>query len=333
MAALVAAVVATVAVSLSALGQVHILSVRPDPATAAISPGGRTSVRILFENSSPYEADDVDITFSPPEGLSVDPTHAVRAHVKPFGRAVLTFSLRATSALPPGEQSLPFEVLYTYCIDTQKNADCYQILEEFALSVSVEEGTLGTTQPGSGANLPWRIAIPVLGALVLAGAVLARRRMGLSFPLYGMLLLLAAGALAYSAVLRQPRQAQGIAAVLCTSCVGIEEARRVAPQLSATAVTSLGNLTSAIELLVFYAPWCQSCPYAEAMVKEMAAATDHLAYRFVNVEDERELARSFGVITSGRTIVPAIVRLDTREVLFGAQDLEARLLRLLGVAP
>lgn len=332
-AALLAGLVATVAVGLATVAQEHILTVRPDRETAQISPGGRTSVRVLIENNSPHEADDVDITFAPPEGLSIDPSHLVRAHVRPFGKAVLTFSLRATSALPPGEKSLPFEVLYTYCIDTQKNADCYQILEDLALPVSVEEGPLATTRSGSGADSPWHVVIPVLCAVLLAGAVFARWRTGLSFPLYGMLLLLAAGALAYGVTLRQPRQAQGIAAILCTSCVGIEEARRAAPTLSATAVASLKDLNLKLELLVFYAPWCQSCPYAEAMVKEMAAVTDRLAYRFVNVENERELARSLGVITSGRTVVPAIVRVDTGEVLFGAQDLERRLLRLLGAGP
>jgi len=69
------------------------------------------------------------------------------------------------------------------------------------------------------------------------------------------------------------------------------------------------------------------------MVEEMASVTDHLQYRLVDADQERDLARAHGVIASGRTVVPAIARVDDGEVIFGVQDLEARLLRLLGLAP
>ena len=67
------------------------------------------------------------------------------------------------------------------------------------------------------------------------------------------------------------------------------------------------------------------------MVKEMAAATPRLTYEFVNVEENRALAAANGVVVSERTVVPAIVRDEGGTVLFGIQDLQLRLLKLLGV--
>jgi thiol-disulfide isomerase/thioredoxin len=84
-------------------------------------------------------------------------------------------------------------------------------------------------------------------------------------------------------------------------------------------------------LIVFYAPWCHSCPYAEAMVEAMAAETEHITYEFIDVDAERDLAASYGVIRSSRTIVPAVLRVDTGEIIFGVEDLEERLLNLLEV--
>lgn len=326
-----AALIATLLVSVGALAQEHILTLLPDPEVVRVSPGGESAFRVAIENHSSHEADDVDVTFASPEGFSIEPSHATRARVRAFGKAALVFSVRVSS-LAPGTYTVPLEATYTYCIGPKTSGDCYQIVEQLALPVSLEEGATSATSSRTGWGSPWAIVVPTLGLALLAGAVLLRRFAGLSFPLYGALVLVIAGALTYGTALRQPKQAQSIAAVLCTSCVGIEEARREAPTLSAVALAGLSGLNETIELLVFYAPWCQSCPYAEAMVKEMAAAAERVLYRFVNVDDERELARSYGVVTSARTVVPAIVRTDTGEVIFGAQDLEARLLRLLGVS-
>ncbi len=136
--------------------------------------------------------------------------------------------------------------------------------------------------------------------------------------------------LVYGVILGQHEQAQGIAAVLCTSCVGIDEARGEAPPLSDSAILALAGLQKSIDLIVFYAPWCNTCPYAKSMVREMAERTDLLSYSFVNVDTNRELAESNGIIRSKRTIVPAIVRVDTGDIIFGIEDLEARLLKVLG---
>ena len=171
----------------------------------------------------------------------------------------------------------------------------------------------------------------MLGVVLATGGIVLWRVNRLTFPLYAVLFVLIAGGLTFGVIHRQHRQAQGIGAVLCTSCVGIEEARREVPQLSPGALAALATLRNDVELIVFYAPWCHSCPYAEAVVEKMANVSGRVTYRFINVDQQRELATSFGVIRSGRTIVPAILRVDSGEVIFGVENLEERLLALLEV--
>jgi thiol-disulfide isomerase/thioredoxin len=171
----------------------------------------------------------------------------------------------------------------------------------------------------------------MIGGILLLGAILLWRLADMRLPLYVALFLIAVGGLAYGVILGQHEQAQGIAAVLCTSCVGIEEAPHEEPALSEDALSALTRLDTDVKLIVFYAPWCHTCPYAEAMVQQVAGATDHITYKFVNVDTNRDLAASNEIIRSNRTVVPAILRVDTGEVIFGIEDLEARLLDLLEV--
>ena len=145
-----------------------------------------------------------------------------------------------------------------------------------------------------------------------------------------MLGFVAAGGLGYGLFLSQDQQAQSIAAVLCTSCVGIEEAPAQGPELSAAARSRIEALSNDVELLFFTAPWCHACPYAKAMVVQAASVNPAaISYRIIDVDEDRDTASEYGVVQSGRTIVPAILRVDTGDVLFGIEDLEERLLVLL----
>jgi thiol-disulfide isomerase/thioredoxin len=320
------ALMGLILLSLPAAAQQPILAVRTDPEVLELAPGGRISFQVELRNGSTYEADGIEVTFTSPDALAVVPAKGTREKVLPFQEAGLDFSLEALPGLPLGTQRVPLQVVYSYCIDST----CFQIVEELSLTAAIVEETSGGPVAHPEGGPPWELFAAGLGLALLVAAVSRRRP---SIPAYLALLLVAAGALAWGIRVGQARQAQGIATVLCTSCVGIEEARREAPRLSATAITSLQGLERDVELLVFTAPWCHSCPYAEGLVEEMAAVSDRLRYRLVNVEDEPELARANGVIASGRTVVPAIVRVDTGEVVFGVENLEARLLRVLGVAP
>jgi glutaredoxin len=130
----------------------------------------------------------------------------------------------------------------------------------------------------------------------------------------------------------QHEQAQSIGSVLCVSCVGLEEAARPEEvRLSAAGVEALAALDRDVKLTVFYAEWCHSCPAAERLVELVADASEHITYRFVDVEASPEEALAAGIVESDRTIVPAIVMEGSPTVLFGISDLEDRLLDLLGV--
>ena len=307
--------------------QEPILRFTVDPPEAAVATGGKVTVTLHVQNGSIYEADDVAVQFEDREtGFSLRSTPSSLKQVPPFGDAKLDLTLSAPESLPAGSYELPMDVIYSYCVDDV----CFQIVEELLLNVRVEK----EVPPA----LPARIErpsvcgwlIPVLGVVLAAGGIVLWRVNRLTFPLYAVFFVLIAGGLTYGVIHRQHQQAQGIGAVLCTSCVGIEEAQREVPQLSPGALAALATLENDVELIVFYAPWCHSCPFAEAVVEKMADASERVNSRFINVDQQRELATSLGIIRSGRTIVPAILRVDSGEVIFGTENLVARILSLLG---
>ena len=312
-----------------AWAQEPILTFSIEPAVVTLSPGGEAGIRIEVDNSSIHEADDVTVTLEGAEGWSILSETGALKLVPPFTQEWIDLTLAASSDLPLGQYALSLQVIYTFCIDVS----CFQIVDEIPLIVVIEEGavSLPTPPPAKRSSPGW--IPPLIAGGFLVGAILLRRTRGMTFPLYFVLFVIVVGALAYGVRLNQHEQAQGIAAVLCTSCVGIEESHHEEPILSSGAIDALARLDRDIELIVFYAPWCHSCPYAEAMVEKMAAQTPYISYQFIDVDAERDLAASYGVIRSSRTIVPAVLRVDTDEIIFGVEDLEERLLTLLKVGP
>ena len=336
-----AAAVATfwLALSVPVFGQEPILSfsVRPDPVT--IAAGGRAEIRILLQNDSVYEADDIEIAWTETNEVSlvgqIDPIEVI----PPFQTGDFQLSVSAAADGAEGEQTTRFELIYTYCIGEV----CYQIAEEGSVGVAIEAAgpsvgetdgaPVEVTQPVESApSIPWEwIGLAAAGLLAGIGLALSRKA-GRAGSIAALLIVLVAGGLAYGVFRNQHEQAQGIGAVLCTSCVGIEEARHAdEARLSPSAIEALRTLDTDVELTVFYAKWCHSCPYAEALVAHMAAATDRIEFVLVDVDEEPGLAETHGVVRSDRTIVPAIVRAGSDRVLFGIENLESRLLDLLGV--
>ncbi len=306
----------------TALGQEPILSFSVDPPEVHLPPGGETSFRLTAGNNAVHAADDLTVEVSAPEGLTVAPEKGGIKEIGPFGKGKLNFTVTAAPELQSGAYEIKLSILYTYCIDVS----CFQVADEFSVPVVVEEKA--AVAPTKRPLPPW--VIPGIGILLI-GIGIGLWAAGFRLPLYFVLLLLVVGGFVYGVRLGQHEQAQGIAAVLCTSCVGIEESQSESPTLSKSAVAALSTLGSDVELIVFYAPWCHSCPYAEAMVEEMAKVTPHISYRFVNVDTDREIAAAHGVIRNRRTIVPAVLNVNTGEVVFGIDDLENKLLKLLGV--
>jgi len=318
--------VATVASAAGA--QDSILRFTFDPAEPIVKAGGSASVILRIHNASIYEADDVSVyTVEEQTDVSLQSSPDLLERVPPFGEATLDLILSAPEALREQTIEVNVAVIYAYCVQDV----CFQIVDELALTVHVEEELL-SAPPSSASRLSiWRWLIPILAVGLLAAGILLWQLVDLTIPLYVVLLLIIGGGISYGVLTYQHQQAWSIGAVLCTSCVGIEEARHEDPLPSAEALAALDTLQSDVELVVFYAPWCHSCPFAKAMVQRLADASDRLRWRAVNVDAQSELALSHGVIRSGRTIVPAILRVDTGEVVFGVERLETRLLDLLGV--
>ncbi len=310
-----------------------ILTLAVDPAVLEVAPGGKVEARVVVRNSSPYAADDVEFLFAGPGALALDRAPDSVKVVDAFGTTSVRFALRAADGAADGEITARFEVIYTYCIGDL----CFQILEDVPLTVRV--GALVPSSVAAGADVEgppaepsasvWPWAVFAAAALLSLAAAIVRTDGRARVALSSALGVAALAALGLGVWLGQHTQAQAVGAVLCTSCVGIEVAETGTPRLSSAQAATVDRLDRPIDLLVFYAPWCRSCPYAEAMVELIASRNPLVSYRFVNADVERDLAIAHGVTRGGRTVVPAVVRLDTGEVVFGAEDLARRLLGLL----
>ncbi len=327
-----------VAAALPAAAQEKILSFAVEPTSVEAGAGERATVTVRIENASVREADNIVVTWTGPGGFVLDPAAQEIAVLRPFDSIDLAVSILVSEGAPPGSVAGSLEFAYTYCIGDL----CFQVFEsrDVALLVRAPANVGPADAParpsgqapasGQSAARAWiPYAVVAFVALLVLTTAYVTRSSGVRWPLYAGLLLAAGAGLAYGVVLGQHEQAQEIAAVLCTSCVGIEEAATRAPQLSAEEVARVRALSGPLDLLVFYAPWCRSCPFAEALVEQVGALNSRVGYRFIDVDSEPELARRYGVIQSGRTVVPAIARLGVGRVLFGIENLESRLVLLL----
>ncbi|MDD5647032.1 MAG: hypothetical protein PHW86_07665 [Candidatus Bipolaricaulis sp.] len=320
------------------IAQEEILSFSFDPLSLELSPGERAALTVRIENESAREADGIALTWIGPEGFTLDPAPQEIDVLEPFESLLVTVSVLASDAAEVGAVEGEFEFLYSYCIGDL----CFQIVESRALPLRVIERSgspiavpdpvqpPGVEPPVRRAVGPWVPYALAAGAAVAAVLTALRARRGKAvWPSSALLVLAAAAGLGYGVALDQHEQAQSIAAVLCISCVGIEEAVADVPRLGDAEEARIRALSVPVELIVFYAPWCRSCPYAEALVEQVAALNERVTYRLIDVEREPELARRYGVLRSGRTVVPAIVRPGFGSVLFGIEDLERRLTALL----
>ena len=310
------------------MAQEAILTFVPPSEAVVLTPGATISVQWIVSNRSVYEAEELEFDLiAKVEGLTVAWPPLLEA-LDPYSEQAIQLSISAAADLAPGSYPLTLEAIYSYCVDVS----CFQITEVLEFEVDVVEHRVVVTVDGEGSSgESWTWLILTLFALAIVGSVLLIRFFNTILPVYFVLSLVVFGGLVYGVLQGRHEQARAIGSVLCTSCVGIEETRRATPTLTLSARTALDTLSHDVALLVFHAPWCRSCPYAEAMVEAMGAATEHLTYRLIDVERQPSLAVRYGVVRLGRTVVPAVVRQDTGEVIFGIEDLEARMLSLLGV--
>jgi glutaredoxin len=332
-------VLAAFAMSLSAVAQAPILRLSVSPQPVQVAAGRTAQARLIAENTSVYEADEIEIDWVGPTSLAFLEPPAVIQVIPPFSAKAVIFSLGAASDAEEGAYVVAVDVIYTYCIDEL----CYQIVEPLEFSVSVAGIVVasddGVTVNGSEstaptasetAEFPWAWAGVAGGVFLVLGVLISWRTANRKWPLYVVLVLVCAGSLIHGVARRQHEQAQVIGAVLCTSCVGIEQAPLNERPLSSGTIAAIQAIETEIELVVFSAEWCHACPYAEAVVRAITEHNERISYRDVDVADDPTLARQRGVTRSGRTVVPAVLRVDTEEIIFGVTDLERRLVALLG---
>ena len=318
--------------SLSSFGQSPILAFSFETEFLRIPPAGSASAWLRVTNSSVYEADDIEIVLlSGPVELS--PIEPVKV-LNPFSDVLLEVPLSLGENVAEGEEEALFELAYTYCIDDL----CFQLIEEISLQIEMIPAVV---EPGDG-RIPdpvqilpsrerntWELVFPIALGLAMIVALIASRTFGQRWWVLILLLVVLVGGLGYGMLLKQDQQAQSIGAVLCTSCVGIEQTPRQDPELSSEARTKIAAISQEVELLFFTATWCPACPYAKAMLQLVIEINPLISHRLIDVDEDRDAAKHFGIVRSGRTIVPAILRIDTGEVVFGIEDLEERLIALL----
>lgn len=289
-------------------------------------------LRVL--NTSVYEADDIEIAWvsGPVELSPVDAIEILAA----FSAIQMPVTLSPNTDAVEGEAEAVFELSYTYCIDDL----CFQIIEEIALRLDVVAAVvvpingqtidppLEVLPPAIASSRP-NLVLPILVGVALVASLIAERVWGRRWWVILLLFAVLATGLAYGIMLKQDQQAQSIGAVLCTSCVGIEVTPHGDPELSDAARQRIAAIDGEIELLLFTATWCHACPYAKAMAQQAVDVNPRITIQLVDVDVDTDAADRYGIIQSGRTIVPAILRVDTGEVVFGIEGLEERLLALL----
>ena len=319
-----------VAVGVFAQDPILKFSFEGEPLTIPVE--GSATAWLRVENVSVYEADDIEIAWSsgPVDFSPVEPIEVL----DPFSNARMAVTILLGTDAVAGEGEATFELSYTYCIDDL----CFQIIEAIVLSLVVVPSVAGpvnvqTTDPiGISPTNEVPRAVPVLPFVLGLGVIVALvvgKMSGRRWWVTILLLAVLATGLGYGIVLKQDQQAQSIGAVLCTSCVGIEVTPHKDPELSDDARQRIAALDGEIELLLFTATWCQSCPYAKAMARQASEVNPLVTIQIIDVDEDRDAADRYGIVQSGRTIVPAILRVDTGEVLFGIENLEERLLALL----
>ncbi len=298
------------------------ISLRPEPILelrvpkeTGVQEGKATTLSVRVVNTSPYLAEEVRFSLPDlPQGWKVEVPAPFNLPAFGEREAQITIRLRdsAEKTLPA---SVRLSVDYHYCIDDA----CFQISQEEKLTF-----VLGAS-PARNPSLPWWILVLLAAGVLLSWLVFGRNLTFLSLLLVG----LGIATLVFGIFWGQARQAQRIASVLCTSCVGIEEAKAPVAEIPAALLSEFQNFPKTAHLLVFYTPWCKSCPYAKALVAQIASVNPRISFELVDADEKRAEAERYGVIRSGKTVVPAIVVQETGKILFGTEDLPQRILAAL----
>lgn len=302
------------------------ISFRPEPILelwvpkeTGIQEGKSTTLSVRVINTSPHLAEEVRFSFPDlPQGWEVkvpDPFN-----IPAFGEREAQIQIVLGD---PAEKSLPaslrLAVDYHYCIDDA----CFQMSQEENLAFVL--GASSARNP----SLPWWILVLLAVGVLISWLLSGRGLTALSLVLVG----LGIAAFIFGIFWGQARQAQRIASVLCTSCVGIEEAKAPVAEIPQPLLLEFQNFPKTAHLVVFYTPWCKSCPYAKALVAQIAGVNPRISFELIDADEKRAEAERYGIIRNGKAVVPAVVVRETGETLFGTDDLPRRILAALKGIP
>jgi len=285
------------------------------PKEAGIRSGEESPLAVRIVNASPYLAEEVRLSV---QGLplGVEVKLPEKFDIPAFGERTVNLAFSAKEVDPKiFPVPVRLNVDYHYCISDA----CFQMAQEVETVLVLGETPLVRFE------LPWWFLILLAAGLLATWFLVGHNLSGFSM----VLLVLGIVALGFGIYVGQARQAQRIASVLCTSCVGIEEARSASVELSPDLRAAFATLTKPATLIVFYTPWCRSCPYAKALVSEIAKTNPQIRVELVDADQERERAEKSGVIVNGKAVVPAILVKETGRILFGTENLAVRLLSAL----
>ncbi len=126
----------------------------------------------------------------------------------------------------------------------------------------------------------------------------------------------------YGVKLGQNVDTENIARYICLSCLGLT------PSGYEKGIEhgGLEKLSFEIELVVFSAEWCKSCPKAINIVKEIAESSEFIEYRVIKYEEQPEEFENFGIDLEGLPVTAIIMDGDIIDVLDGAFKLDSRIL-------
>jgi thiol-disulfide isomerase/thioredoxin len=125
-----------------------------------------------------------------------------------------------------------------------------------------------------------------------------------------------------------------IAGTLCLSCIGIESTRTTEP-VNRLKTKVYAGLEEPVLITVFSAPWCGTCPFAKAYVKELCSIyPETLSYEVADISEsagkEKYAHYKTQYLFKEPLPLPAIiVSVNMVDVLYGTKDLEENLIMLI----
>ncbi|RKY13188.1 MAG: hypothetical protein DRP82_05785 [Planctomycetota bacterium] len=291
-----------------------------------VAPSSQTVISALIDvhdDAAEFHPEQCDVeVLSGPSWLEVASEEAV---FEPAAPGIVRVLVPATvNANASGKAELRLRVKIYYC----NNFEGWCRADKVDVKVPVE-----VVAP-SAAKI---VARPPIWTLIIAAAFLVATFAFFFLPRYvrslccvGFVVFGLIGAVQH----REHIKAYGIAKQLCVSCIGLERTYvlRGSPRIAAETRDFVASLNNTYEIVVFSAEWCTNCPYAKAVVKKMVEASGgKLTMRIVDVEKDKDEAAKYPIERGGRIALPAVaVRTkDGVEVIFGAQNIEKRLVDLL----